>query len=776
MGSRDQQQVTLTEEYWAALAQDPAAVPPAELDPDVALVARRLVTRWRPPEPEAAFASEFRYLLQAGTSTDPHRSPGTRAHAFRWPALRPATPRMWWALAGAAPSAGVLAALVVAGVIRVGSGTTAVSAAEVVDRAAAVAADPAAGGVSSFELLQVGTSELPGFPEVGFGTQVWYKRPDKWRFQRTFTSRSGQETDVTHSVTVGDGPNIWSFDPGQNSAQISSGSLGGPSESRFSLFGGGDLDAVLQQAKTCFDPVLEGEEKVAGRDAYVVDLGPTKCPSASGPEDTNGPRRIWVDKETFFVLKDLNRSLDGRRVVSTRAVASVRYNVDLPDDLFTFTPPPDATVIDTRPKPAPGADGFRKQLGELAAQVDFPLFASAEVPEGLAPRQPRSMFAQVWIVYVPPEQEETDLPAGQTGFTVIQQRATYEGMVRWTDGAEPVDIAGQQGWLRRGVRNADGTGTDSAALLVRDGTLIRLSSFRLSPEELVDITASLQPVPGGHAPLPNPSPPTLADVRERSLFPVFVPTWVPEGLTPEPPVGSEIRYHYPDGSPGLFVTNGPVGTGGLDTDPRKTGELVPLPNGVTAHFLEFPPELGGPILWWNQEGANIAMSGLRLSRDDLARIAAYMSSTADLGPTEPPPARPTPTPVPAPDFGILRPTWLPEPVEVREQCLPDPSGTGSMVVLAFDPRPDDPQPHDVLTLTESRAGSLSAESRDPQDTVEMISGHEVTIGRRGEGCVTARWLQADVALQLSNPYDPPGPPGRVRYSCEQCRRIIESVQ
>jgi len=786
MRRRDEQQVILAEEYWAALAQDPAAVPPVDLDPEVALAARRLVQRLGPPQPDAAFASELRHRLEVAAATHAVHSPPAAARPPRLWTLRPATPRLWWALAGVAAAAGVLAALLLAGVVRPGSGTTAVSAAQVVERAAAVAANPAAGGVSSFEATQVGTSELPGIPEVGFGLQVWYSRPDKWRFQRTFTSRDGQETDVTHGVTVGDGQSIWTYDPGQNSVQISSGSLGGPGESEFSLFGGGDLYTVLQQAKTCFDPVLKGEDTVAGRDAYVVNVGPSKCPSASGPEDMNGPRRIWVDKETFFVLEDVIRSLDGQRVVSTRQVTSIRYNADLSDDLFTFTPPPGATVIDDRPKPAPGADEFQRQLADLAAQVDFPLFAPAEVPEGLAPRQPRLMTApmqpQVWIEYVAPEVVETGLPAGQTGFQVTQQRATYEAVAQRTDPAEPVDIAGQQGWLRRGVRNADGTGTDSAALLVRDGTLISVSSFRLSPEELVDIAASLQPVPGGHSPLPNPTPPTLAEVRQRSAFPIFVPTWVPEGLTPEPPVGGEqptenvdIRYHTADGAVGLVVANGT-----LDCCPgyaKLQSEPLTLPNGSEGHLIRTPTDrYGGLTLWWQQDATTISLSGPAVSEADLIKIAASMSKTADLGPTEPPPPRPTPTPVPPPDFGILRPTWLPEPADVREQYLPDPSGTGSMVVLAFDPRPDDPQPHDVLTLTEARVGALSLQSGDPQDTAETIGGYEVTMGHRGEGCVTARWVQGDVSLLLSNPYDPPGPPGQVRYSCDQLRHIIESVQ
>ncbi len=52
----------------------------------------------------------------------------------------------------------------------------------------------------------------------------------------------------------------------------------------------------------------------------------------------------------------------------------------------------------------------------------------------------------------------------------------------------------------------------------------------------------------------------------------------------------------------------------------------------------------------------------------------------------------------------------------------------------------------------------------------------MTVVRRGEGCVTFSWEQDGVALTLTNPYDPPGAPGQVRFSCDQMRRVIESVR
>lgn len=64
-------------------------------------------------------------------------------------------------------------------------------------------------------------------------------------------------------------------------------------------------------------------------------------------------------------------------------------------------------------------------------------------------------------------------------------------------------------------------------------------------------------------------------------------------------------------------------------------------------------------------------------------------------------------------------------------------------------------------------------SRDPQASQETIGGYDVTIIRRGQNCITLEWQVGELDLTLSNPYDPPGHP---RYSCDQLRRIVESIR
>ena len=131
---------------------------------------------------------------------------------------------------------------------------------------------------------------------------------------------------------------------------------------------------------------------------------------------------------------------------------------------------------------------------------------------------------------------------------------------------------------------------------------------------------------------------SLANIRRLFSFPVFVPTAVPAGLNPDVLVTDDgrpagplvtINYWMADSRLALQVLNGPAGCC-LDADPRRRRNAVKLPTNITGYFLPIEPVYGGPILWWQQEGAYIALSGPQLTRDELVRISASTSSTADL--------------------------------------------------------------------------------------------------------------------------------------------------
>jgi len=111
---------------------------------------------------------------------------------------------------------------------------------------------------------------------------------------------------------------------------------------------------------------------------------------------------------------------------------------------------------------------------------------------------------------------------------------------------------------------------------------------------------------------------------------------VPAGLVPEPPTIDEeppafvrVNYRTEDGSTGLSVLNGPAGSG-LAADPRKKGETIKLRGDILGHFLDIEPQFGGPILWWEEAGTYVALSGPGLNKTDLVKIAVSMSPASDI--------------------------------------------------------------------------------------------------------------------------------------------------
>lgn len=761
MSARQEQQSELLAQYLKKLESDPAAPPPQGLDPEMLETIKKLEARLAPPEPTPEFVASLRARLDREAAAILSAQP-TSASLRRFFAL----PR--WSFVGLA--AALLVAL--SALAFFATRPPSVSAQELLDRARSAASDLNSVGVKSFEMVQTSYALIVDDPQTpptraSHGeTKTWYAGPTHWRIE-TKTEIPAQQS--FESLTVSDGTSQWDYNPTDNTVNVQHADIHNfPSPSVLSL------DFLQQDMSNCYDPKVVGEETVAGRAAYQVYLGPAKCRSAS-IWYLNGPHTIWLDKQTFFVLKSEIRAEQGDQISSSLEVTHIAYNRDLSNDLFTFTPPAGARVNDMRPQPAPDAQAFKAQLAALAQRIDFPLFAPQTMPNNLVPLAPKwnEIENQVELGFVPSDQINSNSQPDAYGILVYERRADYELVRNWTDGAEPTTLDGAQAWLRRGDFDpASGTGSNSAVMVLRDGVLLSLSSFRITPEQLLGVAKSLAPIPGGHAPLPNPTAPTLAELRARSDFPYFVPTYVPEGLIPEPPTSYQLQFHRADGTPALIVQNAKQGEGGMEQDARFKGELIKLPNGLDAHELTFEPQIS--VLWWRQDNGYVSLEGHGIPRSEMLKIAASMSSTAGLGETELPLAQPTPTPVPAPSFTILRPTFLPEKMTVTETNIPTPSQQGSGVELRFDPHPDG-TPHDALTLTEIPQSLASASVNDPQSVKQNIGGRDVTVVKRGAGCVTYQWLQAGLSLTLTNLYDPPGEPGQVRYPCDIMEQIIASI-
>ena len=786
-----QQQADLLDEVYKAALDGTNAPGAAALDPDLAATARRVADGLAAPAPAPAFAARLRAQLDSAAelATDPATvqtggSARRRLFHFGSPV---------WRIAAA------LVLVAVIGARLLSQWPQPVSAQEIVRRAQASMNSPFAAGLQSYLVAEqttlwaptVGDASENAAPPVRSRSEVrrWFQAPDKWRLESKGEIYAADGKPAAGSrwqaVAVSDGTGQYDYDvlgnvQTINLAPSSPAPAGMPLPASDGTAAASNLAQLFERMADCYRPAVTGSATVAGRPVYVVDLGATLCPSAAAPE-MNGREVLWVDKETFFVLKHELYNTRGDQLLMRSEVTDVQYNPAVGAGLFAAPAPPDARILDYRPQPLPAqlpapaaptqkgaADpqqaALLAALQPLTQRATYPLFVPVSIPAGLAPRLPKLMplgdaGEQLVMEFVPVADVAQDTYAGQAGIQVTQQAADYPTFVNFTGDAIPVLLPGTatgEAWARRGFSNVDGTGTDSSVIVLRDGVLIALNSFTFSPEQLLGIAATLQTVPGSKPPLPAPQPQTLAQVRAEAPFPIYVPTWVPDGLAPEPPIGYEITYHDGSGRPVLTVANGAGFAGNL----RAAGEPVTLPNGADAHWL-------GSLLWWVQDGSTtMAVHGDSLPREDLMRIAASMSATADLvfeprpRPT-PAPALPTPTPMPTPPFAVQRPTWLPQDMKSSEQV------DGSVVSMGFVPAAGNSQGALTLVQTPVTGGDEPA-LVDPQASQESIGGHAVTVVRRGaDHCVTYSWLARGLRLTLTNVYDPPG---ELKYSCEQMQQ------
>ncbi len=448
--------------------------------------------------------------------------------------------------------------------------------------------------------------------------------------------------------------------------------------------------------------------------------------------------------------------------------------------------PPVAPLPTATPPPTASTDQMSALLATWARQADYPIFVPAYIPDGLNLDARRNEFApngEMSLRYA--ARIALTTPPGQRGsqfdLTVQEHPASYNEIAGGQ--GERITLAKGRAWLWRNIPNLDGS--PSVVTVLRDGVLIRLSSSIASADELVRVADSLTPVPGGHAPLPDPAPFTLAEIRAQLSIPVFVPTNLPADFVAEPPLvfndsfpgenfatrlqtAIALSYHHRDGRPALWVKNSMVNITYSGNHPDRPT----LPNGITASYVNTPASQGGPTLQWQQDGVHLTISGPEQTRDSLLQIAANMSSTFDPNAVELP-ARPFATPAP-PTFALLRPQWLPNlHMSVAQQDADSAPLPGGDIFLIFDNQPVDPQPHVPLVLHEIQRGVYAEGLPDARARQETAGGQAIWVSHDGDNCTQLSWTQNNVDLTLKNSYSLQAQP---RYSCDQLRQIVAAVR
>ncbi len=551
--------------YWDEVVAGTAARPD-ELDDRLATAVRQLHAMGATPAVDAAFAERLWHELMQ--SAPPIARPVWRRRALGQPRR---------VVAPLAVAAALLVALLTAlvGVYPWGASPTPVDAQEIVRKS--IMAASMRGAVHSFALTervtrQPGNSALPllaGYKGVVESVVTrWYEAPNRWRIERRYVipprGTLAREYD-TPSVQVNDGKIVQNYDEQSRTVQLQYPPFPSGTADLFPL-GQGDaspapgqtphgLSDILHEATTCYTPTVTGSGSIAGQAAYIVNLERKGCYSASAHE-IDGRLTLWIDKNTFFVLRSILYDVGDRtRPYVTTEVTRVRYNPSLDQRLFTFTPPLGATV-----QGAPATDATNARAAALARTVDFPLFVPGEALAGLRLRTPRfDARGTAYLTYAPP----SGAVDTRRSVTLVERKAAASDAIAKPSGAAPVLVGGGpdavSGWYRQ-------SGADVRSVeFVRNGAYITLSSALLPKDNLVELAGSLLPVAGGKPLHPNPQVRGLTALRAHVPFPIFVPTYVPRGLTPqEPSLGAAgslitIDYDAPDGTAALSVGNGAAG-------------------------------------------------------------------------------------------------------------------------------------------------------------------------------------------------------------------------
>lgn len=149
---------------------------------------------------------------------------------------------------------------------------------------------------------------------------LFQRQPD--RFLMRFSDPEGD-------VIVSDGEAFWIYYPSVDARQVIRAEGGGPQ--------GLDLRAqFIGDPVRRFEATSHGQEAVRGRSAHVMTLV---------PREPLGYRslKVWIDREDHLVRRfELTEENGNVRRFELRDMV---LNPSLPDDLFTFTPPPGAQVV-----------------------------------------------------------------------------------------------------------------------------------------------------------------------------------------------------------------------------------------------------------------------------------------------------------------------------------------------------------------------------------------------------------------------------------------------
>lgn len=134
-------------------------------------------------------------------------------------------------------------------------------------------------------------------------------------------------TDEEHGLTVNDGKTITMYQESMKRAFVSD---DGEMLASMAPSPKEQAQQLLKLVGDSHTISIDGEEKIAGRDAYHL------VAKANEKDTLFGDQELWVDKENWFVLKSISESGDNRVDME---YTKIEFNKEFPDETFVIELP-----------------------------------------------------------------------------------------------------------------------------------------------------------------------------------------------------------------------------------------------------------------------------------------------------------------------------------------------------------------------------------------------------------------------------------------------------
>ncbi len=142
------------------------------------------------------------------------------------------------------------------------------------------------------------------------------------------------EGDGSRITGVNDGESYTMYDESTNTAMVMAG--GKELQEAGQQTPREQAERMLEMVKDTHELSVGDEGKIAGRDTYHV------IATAKDDKSLLGDQEIWIDKETWMILKTISKTPSG--MLSVQEYTTIDYKPELSDDLFAFDIPEGAHI------------------------------------------------------------------------------------------------------------------------------------------------------------------------------------------------------------------------------------------------------------------------------------------------------------------------------------------------------------------------------------------------------------------------------------------------